>query len=90
MPTTAWAGELPNTKPVSLNMALLLQRLFRSQQSTQQLLHLHGSCALSVLREFSAAVPEKAKNSGLGSSRAEGTAPRFYKYVGVEPAAGQV
>lgn len=71
-------------------MALLLQRLVRSQQSHQQLLHLQGSFALSALREFSAAAPDKAKNRGLGSSRAEGTAPRFYKYVGVERIAGQV
>ena len=75
---------------VTSNMALLLQRLFRSQQSPQQLLHLQGGCALSGLREFSAAAPDKAKSRGLGSSRAEGTAPRFYKYVGVEPAPGQV
>lgn len=71
-------------------MALLLQRLVRSQHSHQQLVHLQGSSALSGLREFSAAAPEKAKNRGLGSSRAEGTAPRFYKYVGVVPSAGQV
>ena len=71
-------------------MALLLQRLVRSHQLPQQLLHLQGGCAPSVLREFSAAAPDKAKNRGLGSSRAEGTAPRFYKYVGVEPALGQV
>ena len=75
---------------VASNMALLLQRLFRSQQLPQQLLNLQGGCALSGLREFSAAAPEKARNRGLGSSRAEGTAPRFYKYVGVEPAPGQV
>ena len=71
-------------------MALLLQRLCRAQQSSQQLLHLQGSFVLSGFRDFSAAAPEKTKNRGLGSSRAEGTAPRFYKYVGVEPAAGQV
>ena len=72
------------------NMALLLQRLFRSQQLPQQLLHLQDGCATSGLREFSAAALDKAKNRGLGSSRAEGTAPRFYKYVGVERASGQV
>ena len=71
-------------------MALLLQRLSRSLQSPQQLLHLQGTCIPSGLREFAATAPEKAKNRGLGSSKAEGTAPRFYKYVGVEPAAGQV
>lgn len=71
-------------------MALMLQKLVRAQQSQQQLLTLQGNCLLSSLRQFSAAVPEKAKNRGLGSSRAEGTAPRFYKYVGVEPAMGQV
>lgn len=71
-------------------MALLLQRLVRSQHTHQQLLHLQGSCALSELRGFSAAAPEKAKSRGLRSSRAEGTAPRFYKYVGVIPSAGQV
>lgn len=70
-------------------MALMLQKLVRAQQSQQQLLTLQGNCLLSSLRQFSAAVPEKAKNRGLGSSRAEGTAPRFYKYVGVEPAMGQ-
>lgn len=71
-------------------MSLLLQRLFRSQQSAQQLVHLQGGYALSGVREFSAASPGKPQNRGLGSSRAEGTAPRFYKYVGVEPVAGQV
>lgn len=71
-------------------MSLLLQRLFRSQQSAQQLVHLQGGCALSGVREFSAASPDKPQTRGLGSSRAEGTAPRFYKYVGVEPVAGQV
>jgi len=68
----------------------MLQKLVRAQQSQQQLLTLQGSSLLSGLRQFSAAAPEKTKNRGLGSSRAEGTAPRFYKYVGVEPAAGQV
>ena len=71
-------------------MALLLQRLSRSLQSPQQLLHLQGSCIPYGLREFATSAPEKAKSRGLGSSKAEGTAPRFYKYVGVEPAADQV
>ncbi len=69
-----------------------MQKLVRAQQSQQQLLTLQGSCQLFGLRHFSdaAAAPVKGKNQGLGSSRAEGTAPRFYKYVGVEPAPGQV
>jgi len=73
-------------------MALMMQKLVRAQQSQQQLLTLQGSCQLFGLRHFSdaAAAPVKGKNQGLGSSRAEGTAPRFYKYVGVEPAPGQV
>lgn len=71
-------------------MALMIQKLVRTQQSQQQLLTLQGSCQLFGLRHFSDAAPVKGKNKGLGSSRAEGTAPRFYKYVGVEPAPGQV
>ena len=71
-------------------MALMLQKLVRAHQSQPQLLTLQGTCLLSGVRTFSAAAPESRKNQGLGSSRAEGTAPRFYKYVGVEPAPGQV
>ncbi|DBB10100.1 TPA: hypothetical protein ACH3X3_001684 [Trebouxia sp. C0006] len=70
-------------------MALMIQKLVRAQQSQQQLLTLQGSCQLFGLRHLSDAPPVKSKNQGLGNSRAEGTAPRFYKYVGVEPAPGQ-
>ena len=76
-------------------VGIMIQKLVRAQQPQQQLLTLQGSCQLFGLRHFglrhfSDAAPVKGKNQGLGSSRAEGTAPRFYKYVGVEPAPGQV
>ena len=73
-------------------MALTLQRLMRAAEASVQLSTLQNSCSLTCLRHFSAAAPHASKkqNKGLGTSRAEGTAPRFYKYVGVEQAKDQV
>ena len=73
-------------------MALALQRLLSTAEASVQLLTLQNSCSLTCLRHFSAAAPHASKkqNKGLGTSRAEGTAPRFYKYVGVEQAKDQV
>ena len=71
-------------------MALALQRLLRAAEASAQLMALQNSCSLTCLRHFSAAALPATKSKGLGTSRAEGTAPRFYKYVGVEQASNQV
>ena len=69
-------------------MALLLQRLIRAQHSQRPITQLQGGYALSAFREFATAAPAAGRASS--SSRAEGTAPRFYKYVGVTPASVEV